>query len=532
MRAYQVALFWGGLVLVTVWGILLLAGQTGQAKGSGQCSAPYYIDVTLPTQARWTMCWEERTAEGIILYDITYTPPGGPQRLVLAQANLAQLHVPYDDDSVRLNDLTDFGLGGWRLDRLTPEECPDGTLLEHEGDPILCQVVAQRGYAYKYGNSQLQGHTLTLFSVSKIGAYNYIVQWNFHDNGDIEPTMGATGNLQFYTTAENGEHGWPVNDDSQPYALSHTHNYYWRLDFDLVTPEDDLVEEISFTPAADRAKWSISRNELLTETGRPVDQEHFRSWRVKDKVITNSDGHAISYHLEPDALHVFRGPDYEPWTQSELYVTRYNPCEKWFTFNPTFNGCGESVVEFIDGESVDGADLVVWYGHSFHHLPRDEDEAHMHAHWNSFVISPRDWTAENPLVGVTPTAPTPTPLPSGAVVVLADFQAKWQNGSEVEVNWTTLSEVNNAYFSLLRSTTGLTYTEVATVSSRHPCENFTAITPEVYNFVDTGVISPTLYRYQLQYVGTPCNAQGVTTSKIANAWPGGPKVSLFPVIIK
>jgi primary-amine oxidase len=170
-----------------------------------------------------------------------------------------------------------------------------------------------------------------------------------------------------------------------------------------------VVEEIEFSPSGDRTTWAINVMPLATEAARRVDQTRFRSWRVKDKVITNSEGHPISYHLEPDAAQVFRGPDIEPFTQNELYVTRYNACEKWVSFNPTTGGCADNVTGFVNGESVDGADVVVWYGHSFHHLPRDEDEPHMDAHWNSFLISPRDWTADNPLVGVTPASPTRQP---------------------------------------------------------------------------------------------------------------------------
>ena len=48
------------------------------------------------------MCWESREREGIVLHDVTYTPPGGSATLVLAQMNLAQTHVPYDNNVPRL----------------------------------------------------------------------------------------------------------------------------------------------------------------------------------------------------------------------------------------------------------------------------------------------------------------------------------------------------------------------------------------------------------------------------------------------
>src|SRR4026208_1172053 len=79
---------------------------TAQAQ-TINCSPSNLVDVTLSTGARWQMCWEARTMEGMVLHDITYTAPGQPARMVLAQANLAQIHVPYDDNGARFHDLSD-----------------------------------------------------------------------------------------------------------------------------------------------------------------------------------------------------------------------------------------------------------------------------------------------------------------------------------------------------------------------------------------------------------------------------------------
>ena len=98
----------------------------------------------------------------------------------------------------------------------------------------------------------------------------------------------------------------------------------------------------------------------------------------------------------PNADNIFRGPSYEAFTQNELYVTRNRACERFASHNPTAGGCPSSLAAFANGQSLTGQDLVVWYGTSFHHLPRDEDEEHMHPHWSGFSIVPRDLTATNP----------------------------------------------------------------------------------------------------------------------------------------
>jgi hypothetical protein len=193
------------------------------------------------------------------------------------------------------------------------------------------------------------------------------------------------------------------------------HNYYWRLDFDLNgTATDDQVEEIEFTPNGTQDQFTRALTTFNTEVSRAVSPITFRSWRIKDAVTNNADGHAISYELQPDPAHLFHGPSSEPFTQNEFYVTVNKTCEKFVSHNPTTGGCGNNVTAFVNGESLSGADLVVWYGLSFHHLPRDEDQTYMSPHWSSFKIVPRDWSATNPMVGAstpTPTATGPTPTP-------------------------------------------------------------------------------------------------------------------------
>lgn len=394
------------LALALAVGVSLMWAQFAARAQSLACSPSYLIDVTLNTGARWQMCWETRQAEGIVFHNITYSAPGQPARMVLAQANLAQLHVPYDDNGARFHDLSDYGMGGFNLNDLTPSDCPNGTLIRENTKDVLCQHIGPAGYLYKYYSAQAQSHVLTLFAVSHIGEYNYITQWRFYDNGVIEPAVGATGRLQRFSG--NPAYGWPLDSANAVYGVSHMHTYYWRLDFDLSgTHTDDVVEEINFTPNGAQDQFTLGQTVLLTETARAVSPGTFRSWRVKD-TVTNADGHAISYHLEADPAHLFHGPSYEPFTQNEVYVTVNNVCEQFVSHNPTSGGCGNNVTEFVNNQSLAGADVVLWYGLSFHHLPRDEDQNYMFVHWSNFVIAPRDWTALNPLVGVSTITPTPT----------------------------------------------------------------------------------------------------------------------------
>jgi primary-amine oxidase len=380
------------LALVSIACAVALSDSPPSIAQSTRCSSAFLIDTTLANGARWSLCWEERANEGIVLYDVHYTPPGNrPSRLIFYQIGLAEIHVPYDDNSARFFDLSVFGLGGDNLQDLAPGDCPGGTLRQNTtGKYALCQTVTNEGYAYKFYSTQKQASALTLFSVSAISNYNYVVQWKFYDDGTAEPSVGATGRLQRCTA--DSRYGWPLGSDCTR-GTSHMHNYWWRIDMDLNGSANDRLQRIQFAGSGtDTRAMSITSHTI--ETRSTVSQATFRSWRVEDTATTNGDNHNISYELVPESSHVFRGPSYEPWTANDIYLTQFNACEQFLTHNPTTGGCGDNVTQFATTESV--SDLVLWYGTSFHHLARDEDEPNMSIHWSRFQIVPRDMTATNP----------------------------------------------------------------------------------------------------------------------------------------
>lgn len=392
MRLARVVGLAGGVLLLAAVAVAPVVGPQADAAGEIGCSAAFAIQESLPNGASWSMCWEVRNLEGIVLHDVTFTPPGGGAIEVLDQANLAQIHVPYDNNVNRFHDESDYGLG-FNLDDLAPEDCPEGELLSIVTKDVLCRQVGPSGYSYKSYDDVAQGNSLTLFSVSAIGAYNYIVQWQFEDDGTIRPAVGATGQLQMY--GGNRATGWDVG--GRNVAVAHMHDFYWRLDFDLAGPADDRVQELAASPGPGSETFTNTRTPLTVEAARRVQPHSFRSWRVLDTAVTNDDGHRISYELLPSTNNIFRGPGYEPFTHNELYATTNRACERFASHNPTLGGCASNLSTFVNGESLRSADVVLWYGTSFHHLPRDEDEDHMDVHWSTFALVPRDLTSVYPV---------------------------------------------------------------------------------------------------------------------------------------
>jgi len=354
------------------------------------CPGGQDIDVTLPTSARWEMCWSTDAAEGVVLTDGHFTDADGLRRKVFKSLSVAQINVVFDDATAPLNLVTGPGLGGANFRTMSATDCPAGTRL----GGVLCQRTEQRGYAYKSYGFQRQGYNLVLTSSSTPAVSTYIVRWAFGDDGSVAPSIGLSGALPRTTTASS-VNGWPV-DAGGTTGVGFTNNYFWRMDFDLGTDApDDAVEEFSIVPSADRRRKTNTRSALASESARAINEDLKRSWRILDTQITNADGRPISYHLEPlHTAHRYRGSSSLLATDAQF--TRYNACERFASENTAPN-CGSSITDYVNGQSIAGQDVVMWYSVSYHHLPRAEDSPTVGVQWNGFIVVPRDWTASNPL---------------------------------------------------------------------------------------------------------------------------------------
>jgi primary-amine oxidase len=389
---------------LAIAGLLLCVSAPAMSQS---CPGNQLIDVTFSEGSRFDMCWELRDEEGIVLKKINFKPSSsGARRSVLYQLNLAEIYVAFDDGSPSAFNVTDLAAGGGlgvssNIHTLTAADCPSGVLMSTSGNAVLCRQVVPRGYAYKSYAAVKQGEALVVHFRTTVGFNTYIVRWRFFDDGTIEPSVGLSGEVPALTNLD--KYGWAL-DSSGRIGVGFNTSYYWRIDFDIGSvSSDDVVEQIEILPSANRTKKTISMTTLSSESSRSINEDVKRSWRVRDGSIKNSDGHYISYHL--DALHTahrFEGTVDTPWAEHDFHVTRYKSCERFIQSNPTTGGCGSDISDFVNGQSISPADIVLWYRLNYHHLPRSEDEPSLPAHWDGFTIVPRDWTSTNPISKVLP----------------------------------------------------------------------------------------------------------------------------------
>lgn len=370
--------------------LLLLGGLTSEAYAQEitepRCSGNERITERFDNGAVWDFCWQSHVRENLVLNDVFYTPPGGLPQRILSSARLSQLHVAYDDNVVTYNDVTQFGLGGGFLVELTEADCPRGELLRIQSRNGICKWRSRDKQGYRTPGRSVNAASLNLFSISQVGAYAYIASWSFYANGAIEPSIGATGALQRSSAETNTPYGRLLEGDSDNLWLSHTHNYYWRLDFDLGSQaDDDRVIETSHRADSSGKRQTIE-TPFTQEVARRIDPEAQLFWTVYERDTDD----AFGYRIEPVRHgHNFERKEIEPFTDFDFFVTVASDCERFASQNTRFNPeCANDVLQYANEQSLENADLVAWYRVAFHHVPRSEDQRNMHTHWDGFVLDP------------------------------------------------------------------------------------------------------------------------------------------------
>jgi len=377
----------------SLWLFMVAVSLPGSvwAQATAQCSGEASIIETFNNGARWEMCWESRIRENLVLNDVFYTPPQGERKRILSSARLSQLHVAYDDSDVTYNDITQYGLGGGYLVNLAQADCPLGELLYVQTRPAICRWRSKGHDHYRTASRSVSAESLTLFSVSQVGAYAYIVTWKFFSDGAIEPQIGATGALQRNSDKTELPFGRVLHGDDQTLWLSHTHNYYWRLDFDLgQSATDDVVTE-SRTQLMENGQRQTLVERFTTEQARVVNSDNPVSWEIWDSLSGDEPTEFDSgYRIEPIRYgHRLERKEKEPYTEFDFFVTVANECERFASQNARFNpDCLNHVAQYANDESLIDADITLWHRVSFHHVPRNEDQRHMHTHWDGFTIEP------------------------------------------------------------------------------------------------------------------------------------------------
>lgn len=196
----------------------------------------------------------------------------------------------------------------------------------------------------------VKGQEVVLVSEMEAGWYRYVSMWRLHTDGTIRPRFGFS-----------------AVDSSSCVCNRHHHHVYWRFDFDIRTPGNNIVREFNDPPIIGNSKWHTKQFEIR----RPRDPSHNRKWRVEN----SQTGEAYDIVPGPEDGQAATSPD-APYPRGDVWILRYRGTELDDGVDCTTGGGGctteADLDKFVNGESVNNQDVVIWYaGHVTHDVAHE-----------------------------------------------------------------------------------------------------------------------------------------------------------------
>ena len=184
----------------------------------------------------------------------------------------------------------------------------------------------------------ISGTELVMKAEMEAGWYRYVHEWHFDVNGTIRPrfAFGATS--------------------SSCVCNTHTHHAYFRFDFDIDTPEKNVV-------------WEVNGRDIMTrkttEGMTPRSPTTSRRW-----IVENPDT-GDKYLIQPNAIDGL----YDTYGRGDVWWLRYHDnAELDDGHNSTGGDTEVDLAQFVNGESIDKQDVVMWYGTHSVHIGGELDE--------------------------------------------------------------------------------------------------------------------------------------------------------------
>jgi len=321
---------------------------------------------------------------------------------------------------------TNFYFGSTNRQLVAGVDCPKGATIfgnacvfEHDkGGPIWRKDGGRAWYA------GAKGTHLVVRAIFEVGNYDYLVEFKFGLDGQIDIGFGATGQL-FMSPYDAIEE--PFGTRVQEEALANLHAHYggFKVDLDIlginncVEKESVVFKTRTEIPGADnQPAWNVPAKNLAVERQMVTNETDARvrvdnmapvQWKVVSCTEKNQWGYLKGYEIvhpnTPLAIYDEAFPGYQAYhtvfaqrKESEPYIsTQFDSMTRGEPYVPI---TGTGVDAISNGESLDNQDIVAWVGLGFYHIPRAEDNPVTNTVLGHFSIRPFNYYDENPSLDV------------------------------------------------------------------------------------------------------------------------------------
>lgn len=313
-------------------GAPLDANQSTSGRGrAGQ----YSITIRRGSTVYWTFTAVRPSASsgglgsGVELRDVFYRG-----RKVLARAHVPILNVRYDNDVCG-------PYRDWQYDESFLQASGTDVAPGFRQATSAPQTIIQSGRdAGNFRGTAVwtSGEETTLTAELEAGWYRYISQWTFHTNGTIKPRFG-------FASVQN-----------TCVCNVHHHHAYWRLNFDIGGAGRNFVQRSTATG------WQVVSKEAVAYR----DPQLTTRWRVGNR------DQPLRYEIRPNPNDgTAKASSDWPFPVGDLWFLRYRASE--IDDGAATKQAGLN--RFIQGEPINGYDVVVWYAAHFTHDQGADEEA-------------------------------------------------------------------------------------------------------------------------------------------------------------
>lgn len=223
--------------------------------------------------------------------------------------------------------------------------------------------------------------------VATIGNYDYNYNYKFYMDGTLKVSVRAAGFIQgaYYNPETGDPFGYKIHD-----VLSgsfHDHVINFKADFDIGGTKN-RVTNVALKAANKTYPWAPNtvynskiKERSVFETETSLNLADTGILLVESAEETNKWGNPKAYRVMGSLGHriaekAVKLAENANWADHDLHFTKQKDTE--YTSTGVFNANSVfapqiNFSDFLDGESIDGEDVVCWFNLALHHLPNTQD---------------------------------------------------------------------------------------------------------------------------------------------------------------